>query len=458
MALFGGGNDIRIRFLADTSDIGRGVQEAGSGISKGLGLAGLGWAAAGAAAVTFGKQSVDAALAAEDAQARLAAQYAKFPALHDVSLQALNDLADATLKKTRYDDEAARAAEGVLAQYHLTGQQILDLLPLVEDFAAKTGKDLPTAAEAIGKALLGSTRALKEVGINYKSTGDAAQDYANILQLLHDSVGGAAAVDADTTAGKLAMLKNQYGELQEKIGTALLPLLQQLAPALIWVLEVLQTSLTGWMLLWEKLGPLADSVGQAVASVLQTIVGVAQWVIQAFNDISAAVAWAAGIVSGVFGGAISFVTGLLNAVVGAISDVVGWIGGAFSGAWDTAAGAVNGVASAIGWVIDKLHALKGVWDSVGGIISKIGGIIGLSAPVSPPGSSGAPALALAGGGSARALSGGGGVAAAVGLTVNVNVHGNVGDPNLIGRRVVDALATYTRTNGSRALRTNLGLV
>lgn len=41
--------------------------------------------------------------------------------------------------------------------------------------------------------------------------------------------------------------------------------------------------------------------------------------------------------------------------------------------------------------------------------------------------------------------------------MNVNVHGNVGDPNLIGRRVVDALATYTRTNGTRALRTNLGL-
>ena len=57
MGIFGGGgNDIRIRFLADTSQVGTAVSEMGGGISKGLGVAGLSWAAAGAAAVAFGKQ------------------------------------------------------------------------------------------------------------------------------------------------------------------------------------------------------------------------------------------------------------------------------------------------------------------------------------------------------------------------------------------------------------------
>ena len=169
-----------------------------------------------------------------------------------------------------------------------------------------------------------------------------------------------------------------------------------------------------------------------------------------------AFAWAGGILGSVFGGAVSWVAGLLGGLWGIILDVAGAVGGVFAGAWSAAEGAINAVASAVGWLIDKLHALQGLWNSVGGIISKIGSIVGLSAPAPPPGASGAPALALAGTGSSRALSGPATVTPG-GLTVNVNVHGNVGDPNLIGRRVVDALMTYTRTNGSRALATKLGL-
>ena len=175
-----------------------------------------------------------------------------------------------------------------------------------------------------------------------------------------------------------------------------------------------------------------------------------------FNAMANGFAWAGGILSGVFGGAVSWVHGLLSDLWGIIQNVADAVGGAFAGAWHAAEGAINAVARAVGWVIDRLNDLKGVWNSVGGIISKIGGIIGLSAPAPPPGASGAPTLALAGSGTSRGLSGGGGLATA-GMTVNVNVHGNVGDPNLIGRRVVDALATYTRTNGTRALRANLGL-
>jgi hypothetical protein len=264
MALFGGGNDIRIRFLADTTQVGGAVNEMGSGISKGLGIASIGWAAAGVAAVDFAKQSVDAAMESEDAQKHLADAYAKFPALHDASLKSLNDLADATLRKTRFDDEAARAAETMLAQYHLTGQQILQLMPLVEDFAAKTGKDLPTAAQSIGKALLGNTRALKEVGINYKLTGDAATDYANIIKLLSDQVGGAAAADAETTAGKLAMLSNQWNELKEQIGAALLPLIQALAPALIAILQTLAMSFQGWGLIIQWVIDHATELGRGL--------------------------------------------------------------------------------------------------------------------------------------------------------------------------------------------------
>ena len=457
MAIFGGANDIRIRFLADTSQVGQATSQMGSGIMGGLGLASLGWAAAGAAAVTFGKQSVDAALAAEEAQVRLQAQYAKFPALHDVTLKSLNDLADATLKKSRYDDEAARAAIGLLAQYHLTGAQITELMPLVIDFAAKTGKELPDAASAIGKALLGNTRALKEVGINYKLTGDAATDYANIVKLLREQVGGAAATDLDTTAGKLAQLKVQYGELQEQLGAALLPLIQYLAPALIAILQVLAMAFQGWGLLIQWV---ADH-WRGLASALLMLVAPLVWVITQTSVVSTVLSFlgnvittVAGWIAGVFVGAWNGLISILSRAWGVISDVAGVVGGALAGAFNIAKGAIDAVARAVGWVMDKLNALKNLAGSVGGILSSLNPF-SLSAPLTAGGMAIAPTAGVAAYGAPRAISGAAGTSA--GVTVQVNIHGNVGDPNLIGRRTVEALSTYVRTTGTRALRTELGL-
>ena len=458
LGLGGSGNDIRIRYLADTTQVGRATSEMGSGISKGLGLAQIGWAAAGAAAVGFAKQSVDAAMQAEEAQAHLADTYARFPALHDVSLKALNDLADATLKKTRYDDEAARAAEGMLAQYHLTGSQIMELLPLVEDFAAKTGKDLPAAAQAVGKALLGQTRGLVAVGIKYKSTGDAATDYANIVRLLHEQVGGAAAADLDTTAGRLEQLKNQYGELKEKLGTALLPLIQQLAPVLITILEVLAKAFEGWgkAMKWaSEQGTLIRTIFGGLDTLWEELKFNATVLASAFSDLGGEIADVAETVWGALKSAWDWLVQAFRDVWGVVKDVADAVGGFFSDAWGAAKSAIDAVARAVEWLGSKLKWLKGLWNSVSGIVSKIGRLVGLSAPVPAPGYAIAPGLAPAAYGAARAVSGP--TSSPGGIAVSVTIHGNVGDANLIGRRTVEALSTYVRTNGSRALRAELGI-
>ena len=48
------------------------------------------------------------------------------------------------------------------------------------DCANATSKDVPSAAQDVGKALLGNAKALKNIGISYKSTGDSTKDCANI--------------------------------------------------------------------------------------------------------------------------------------------------------------------------------------------------------------------------------------------------------------------------------------
>ena len=102
--------------------------------------------AVAAMAVKFGKDSVSAFVEAEQSQNRLQAAFDKFPGLADTNIGRLNTLNASLSKKTRFDDDATASGQAVLAQFKLTGTQIEQLTPLLQDYAAKTGKDIPTAA------------------------------------------------------------------------------------------------------------------------------------------------------------------------------------------------------------------------------------------------------------------------------------------------------------------------
>jgi hypothetical protein len=186
------------------------------------------FAGAGLAAAKFGFDSVRAFAEAERAQLELQFAFEKFPKLADTNVDALNRLNTALMKKTRFDDDAIASAQGLLASFQLTGKQITDLTPLLLDYAARTGRDLPSAAEALGKAMLGQGRALKEVGIDFEDAGSLAGNFDQIMAGLREQVGGFAEKDADTAAGKLEMLRNRFGEVQERVGEALMPALDRL--------------------------------------------------------------------------------------------------------------------------------------------------------------------------------------------------------------------------------------
>jgi len=197
----------------------------------GMAFAGIGTAAAiagGVIAVDFGKKSVEAFMDAQDSQAKFEASLAK-NGLKDYTKD-IDELAGALALKTKFDDDATKSGAAVLANFGLTADQLKRTLPLVQDYAAFTGKDMPTASKLLGKAFLGNTKALKDLGIAYKPTGDKAKDMAAIMDLVNEKVGGFAEKQGKTAAGTADILKNQFGELQEKVGGALIPVLLDLAP------------------------------------------------------------------------------------------------------------------------------------------------------------------------------------------------------------------------------------
>jgi murein DD-endopeptidase MepM/ murein hydrolase activator NlpD len=219
----------------------------------------LGAAAAGAAVAKFGADSVAAYVDAEKSQRVLEDAYKRFPALGNVNISVLRDQAAALQNKTKFDGDNINAMQGTLAAYKLNGKQIQQLTPLILDYAAKTGKDLPTAAKDMGKAILGQGRALKGIGLNFKDTGSAGGNFTQLMGGLRKQVGGFAEKEGKSAEGQLAILQNNFGDVQEEIGSKLLPIGQKLIEWLIKGVTWIQNNA-------DKLKKMAVVVGVATTA------------------------------------------------------------------------------------------------------------------------------------------------------------------------------------------------
>lgn len=245
-------------------------------------------AVAAVGAFKFLSSTITEAREAEKAQIGLQAAYQKFPAMANVSFQSFNKLNAEMMRKVKFDDEALASGEAILAQFKLTGTQIQQLIPLIADYAARTGTDIPEAATAIGRALLGNTRALKTVGIQFQATGDIGKDFGTIYDALSAKVGGFAEKEGKTASGRMDIMKNQFKEMKEAIGGALIPILATLMGVLaklanfiernISWLKPFALALTGVavavyainkaMMIWNSLHAAAKTLGTLFSKVL----------------------------------------------------------------------------------------------------------------------------------------------------------------------------------------------
>lgn len=359
------------------------LQRAGAAMAAGI-------AVAGAAAVAFGVQSVRAFAEAQEAQNRLAFAFEKFPALADTSLAALQRFNAGLMKKTRFDDDAIASGQAVLAQFGLTGDQLRRLTPLLLDYAGATGKDLPSSAEDLGRALLGQGRALKNLGVDFTDAGSVAANFDQLMGQLSEKVGGFAERDAETAAGKLDILTNRFGEVQEAVGEALLPALDKLVEWIegdglralegfaAWFAEDGVDALSGFI---DKIAQMAED-GTLVPNIVAGIgaITAAQWLLNAAmaaNPVGAVIAGLALLASGatalvanwnevskvVFRTTGGVVKGIMSIVVGVATGIQNVIN-AVLGGLRVLVGPINGLLGLFG---QKGIALPGAIDFVSGL-------------------------------------------------------------------------------------------
>lgn len=173
----------------------------------------------------FGKRAVEAFAQAEQSQLKLVEAYRKFDAIGNVPIESIRALASELQSLTGTDDDLLAAAAGTLARFDLTGDAIERLLPLVNDFAILTGRNVVDASESIGKAFMGNARALKELGIDFTRTGDRGKDLETIMAALEAKAGGAGDAFGQTAQGGLTRAQAAFSDLQEEIGGTLVPAL-----------------------------------------------------------------------------------------------------------------------------------------------------------------------------------------------------------------------------------------
>jgi hypothetical protein len=212
-------------------------------------------AAAGAAAAVaieafskvsdFIKGSFEEAMNADRVGARL--QNTLENVGHSDAFDRIMSKADALAKKFKYldNDEIVGVFNKLIDYGKLTETQMNDLTPVIIDFAAKQRISLEESSSVIIKSLEGNSKGLKEYGINMKDAANPTEALAMIMGTLKEKVNGAGEAFMNTAEGGVATTQQQVKDLQEEIGTGLLPVLKS-------VLSFLNTAIQGMAATFAK--------------------------------------------------------------------------------------------------------------------------------------------------------------------------------------------------------------
>jgi hypothetical protein len=245
----------------------------------------LGMGAAVAGAVVLGKGAIDAAVEAQKVQKGLEASIRSSGGAANVTAAEIDKFASAMQFKTGIDDEAIKTSQTLLLGFRNVrnesgeGNKIFNRASVAMlDLGKKMGST-DAAAKALGKALsdpVGGLKGLKGAGVAlteqqkeqvkaFVKSGDLLSAQKIVLDEVTKATGGYA--ESTTTAGDRAKLA--FGEIQEKIGGALLPIAEKLSS---WFVNTLIPAVEKfWGTHGPKIKEIFEKIGNQVARVARLV-------------------------------------------------------------------------------------------------------------------------------------------------------------------------------------------
>jgi len=220
---------LKLAILGEVKDLSaslnKGADEVstfGDKITKFGKMAGLAFAAAGAAAVAYaGKLAVDgvkAAIEDEAAQLRLATSLKNVTGATDAQIASTEAYILKTELAYGVTDNELRPSLDRLVRSTKDVEEAQKLQTLALDIAAGTGKSLETVTNALAKAHDGSTTALGKLGTGIDKATLKTMTFDEVTQSLSRTFENQATKQAETFQGKMDRLSVAFQEGKETIG------------------------------------------------------------------------------------------------------------------------------------------------------------------------------------------------------------------------------------------------
>ena len=244
---------LKLALLADIANFSTNMGSAGKQ-SETLGdqfeafgkKAALAFAAAGAAIGAYAKVAIENAAADEKAQRNLQLTIENTTSATAKQIAGVEDYISKTSLAIGVTDDELRPAFGRLVRSTKDVEDAQRLLNLALDISAATGKPLEGVANALGKAYDGNSASLGRLGLGIDSSILKSKDFDKVFNTLTDTFGGFAENEALSTETAFNRIKIAGDEIQEQIGTALLPVIQELTSFILTeVVPVVQQFVNG---------------------------------------------------------------------------------------------------------------------------------------------------------------------------------------------------------------------
>lgn len=258
----------------------KGVENATGGMKAGLLAVGAAAGVALGAVAIFAKQSIDSANESAKAQAQLGAVLKSTGEAAGLSQQDLNDQSAALQRMTTYSDEAVTSAQSLLLTFtNIKGGVFQQSIGTILDMSTALGQDLKSSSIQVGKALndpINGITALSRVGVSFTqqqkdmitqlvNTGHTMDAQKVILAELNKEFGGSAVAAGKTFAGQMAILNNQFDEVKESVGRALIPVLQALGEKVLPLI----VSFANWLSEMEQSGGIVKGIATIFGGFMQ---------------------------------------------------------------------------------------------------------------------------------------------------------------------------------------------
>jgi len=183
--------------------------------------------------------------------------------------QRLIEQAKELQKTTLFGDEATIAAQSMLAMMGLTEEEVVKLIPLIQDFATAKGMDLVTAADLVAKSMGSSTNALSRYGIEITGAVGSSERLDTAVNQLTEKFEGQAKAAALVGAGPLIQIGNQLGDIAEQLGGRLMPYVTKFVDYLKTLIskfdgltESQKDNIVKWGLILAAIGPVLIIIGK----------------------------------------------------------------------------------------------------------------------------------------------------------------------------------------------------